>query len=373
MDASSPASFISVSSAPNPAGTPPATIWSSLPGSSALSCARAEPSRGAGRRPAPPVRSRGHPDRLDAERWQGAAVDAAPAPARSCPPARQIPRPASGRSRVPKGARAIAGSCRPDRAASGHRRAYSANRTPAPARQPAGLHPADPGGADAEGKPSSPAERVVAGAIWRRKPSWVSSIGQVARLSNSLTSMPHAAMRRKQATRPGGTAAIPARRALQPADRASLLPYLWPAGRPAARRCASSSRSCSWCSRKSPPSTCRWSMRAPVDALAPKTPAPIAARIPVALILAYGAAARRLRRVRRNPRRAVRLGAAARGPRQLALRTFRHLHALSLRFHMDRQTGGLSRVIDRGVLRHAVRAAAGRLQCRPDGAGTGAW
>ena len=36
--------------------------------------------------------------------------------------------------------------------------------------------------------------------------------------------------------------------------------------------------------------------------------------------------------------------------RQLALRTFQHLHAVSLRFHLDRQTGGLSRVIDRGVL-----------------------
>ncbi|MBE9554926.1 MAG: ABC transporter ATP-binding protein/permease, partial [Proteobacteria bacterium] len=30
-------------------------------------------------------------------------------------------------------------------------------------------------------------------------------------------------------------------------------------------------------------------------------------------------------------------------------KTFEHLHALSLRFHLDRQTGGLSRVIERGV------------------------
>ena len=33
----------------------------------------------------------------------------------------------------------------------------------------------------------------------------------------------------------------------------------------------------------------------------------------------------------------------------LPLETFQHLHALSLRFHMNRQTGGLSRAIDRGV------------------------
>jgi ATP-binding cassette subfamily B protein len=35
--------------------------------------------------------------------------------------------------------------------------------------------------------------------------------------------------------------------------------------------------------------------------------------------------------------------------RNAALEVFRHLHALSLRFHMDRQTGGLSRDIERGV------------------------
>jgi ATP-binding cassette subfamily B protein len=33
----------------------------------------------------------------------------------------------------------------------------------------------------------------------------------------------------------------------------------------------------------------------------------------------------------------------------VGLETFRHLHAMSLRFHMDRQTGGLSRVIERGT------------------------
>ncbi len=35
--------------------------------------------------------------------------------------------------------------------------------------------------------------------------------------------------------------------------------------------------------------------------------------------------------------------------RQLALETFRHIHALSLRYHITRKTGGLSRVIERGV------------------------
>ncbi len=35
--------------------------------------------------------------------------------------------------------------------------------------------------------------------------------------------------------------------------------------------------------------------------------------------------------------------------RRLALRTFRHMHELSLRFHLERRTGGLSRIIERGT------------------------
>jgi ATP-binding cassette subfamily B protein len=35
--------------------------------------------------------------------------------------------------------------------------------------------------------------------------------------------------------------------------------------------------------------------------------------------------------------------------RQLALKTFHHLHRLSLRFHLERRTGGLSRIIERGT------------------------
>jgi ATP-binding cassette subfamily B protein len=35
--------------------------------------------------------------------------------------------------------------------------------------------------------------------------------------------------------------------------------------------------------------------------------------------------------------------------RQLALETFQHIHALSLRYHITRRTGGLSRIIERGV------------------------
>jgi ABC-type transport system involved in Fe-S cluster assembly fused permease/ATPase subunit len=35
--------------------------------------------------------------------------------------------------------------------------------------------------------------------------------------------------------------------------------------------------------------------------------------------------------------------------RQLAYKTFVHMHGLSLRFHLERRTGGLSRIIERGT------------------------
>ena len=38
-----------------------------------------------------------------------------------------------------------------------------------------------------------------------------------------------------------------------------------------------------------------------------------------------------------------------RAVRTIALKVFRHLHALSLRFHLNRQTGGMSRDIERGT------------------------
>ncbi len=38
-----------------------------------------------------------------------------------------------------------------------------------------------------------------------------------------------------------------------------------------------------------------------------------------------------------------------RAVRTIALQVFEHLHALSLRFHLERQTGGLTRDIERGT------------------------
>lgn len=70
--------------------------------------------------------------------------------------------------------------------------------------------------------------------------------------------------------------------------------------------------------------------------------------VPVALILAYGVA-RVASQAFGQLRDAVFINVSQHAIRTVALATFRHLHSLSLRFHLDRQTGGLSRVIERGT------------------------
>ncbi len=83
-----------------------------------------------------------------------------------------------------------------------------------------------------------------------------------------------------------------------------------------------------------------------VDALG--TQAAQAVAVPIALIVAYGAA-RVLAQAFGEIRDAIFAPVAQRAIRNLALEVFGHLHALSLRFHLERQTGGISRVIERGT------------------------
>lgn len=68
----------------------------------------------------------------------------------------------------------------------------------------------------------------------------------------------------------------------------------------------------------------------------------------IGLTIAYGVA--RLLSVGFNQLRDVFFAKVGqRALRQLALETFQHMHALSLRYHITRKTGGLSRIIERGV------------------------
>jgi ATP-binding cassette subfamily B protein len=74
---------------------------------------------------------------------------------------------------------------------------------------------------------------------------------------------------------------------------------------------------------------------------------PTIAVIPVALLLAYGAA-RLGERVFTEMRQIVFARVMARSSRMVMLSVFRHLHALSLRFHLNRRTGGVTRDVERG-------------------------
>ena len=70
--------------------------------------------------------------------------------------------------------------------------------------------------------------------------------------------------------------------------------------------------------------------------------------VPVSLLFAYGAL--RLSTTLLTELRELVFAKATQGAaRSIALQTFEHLHALSLRFHLERQTGGMTRDIERGV------------------------
>ncbi len=98
-----------------------------------------------------------------------------------------------------------------------------------------------------------------------------------------------------------------------------------------------------------------------VDALSPHVTHGQAAIIvvPAALIIAYGFL-RLASAGFAELRDAVFAAVQQRTVRRVALQTFQHMHRLSMRFHLDRQTGGVSRAIERGsagieqVLRFAV-------------------
>ena len=72
------------------------------------------------------------------------------------------------------------------------------------------------------------------------------------------------------------------------------------------------------------------------------------ALVPIMFIVAYGVG-RTLMVLFAQLRDVIFTVVTQNAVRQLANRTFRHLHSLSLKFHLERRTGGLNRVIERGV------------------------
>ena len=137
---------------------------------------------------------------------------------------------------------------------------------------------------------------------------------------------------------------LPTQRRSTLATVRSLLPYLWPRGDREAHVRVLLAGVCLVLAKVATVTIPLVYSRA-VDAL---SPAQHPATVPLALILGYG-----LLRVASAAfgelRDAVFAAVQQRTTRHVALDTFRHMHGLSLRFHLDRQTGGVSRAIERGV------------------------
>lgn len=70
--------------------------------------------------------------------------------------------------------------------------------------------------------------------------------------------------------------------------------------------------------------------------------------VPIFMVVAYGVA-RLLASILSEIRDGVFAAVAQKAVRNIGLNVFKHLHKLSLRFHLERQTGGLSRSIERGT------------------------
>jgi len=124
----------------------------------------------------------------------------------------------------------------------------------------------------------------------------------------------------------------------------SLLPYLWPKGEAELKTrvvLASASLVVAKIANVYVPIV----FKHMVDALG--TPGALVA-LPLGLLAAYGLA-RVMAQAFAELRDGIFAKVAQRAIRSLALKTFRHLHALSLSFHLERQTGGLNRAIERGA------------------------
>lgn len=128
-----------------------------------------------------------------------------------------------------------------------------------------------------------------------------------------------------------------------------VIPYLWPEGKPWVKRRVVISLSMLLLAKVISVST-PFLYKQAVDALAGDAPdaATLLGLSAVGLTIAYGLA--RLMTVGfQELRDAVFVRVGQRALRQLALETFTHIHQLSLRYHITRKTGGLSRIIERGV------------------------
>src|SRR5258708_21590852 len=124
-----------------------------------------------------------------------------------------------------------------------------------------------------------------------------------------------------------------------------LTPYLWPRDRPDLRLRVALALLCLIVA-KFVNITVPLLYKQAVDALTPGHSAVVV--VPVALVIAYGIA-RISAQAFGELRDAIFAKVEQHAVRMVGLTTFRHLHGLSLRFHLERQTGGISRAIEPGI------------------------
>jgi len=128
-----------------------------------------------------------------------------------------------------------------------------------------------------------------------------------------------------------------------------VLPYLWPKGEAWVKRRVVAALLLLVATKLISVST-PFFYKAAVDALAGETPGAgmLLAIGAVGLTVAYGVA-RLFAVLFGEMRDAVFVRVGQRALRKLAIETFTHIHRLSMRYHITRKTGGLSRIIERGV------------------------
>ena len=127
---------------------------------------------------------------------------------------------------------------------------------------------------------------------------------------------------------------------------AALLPYLWPSGETELRVRVAAAIACLVLA-KLVNVTVPILYKGAIDALTVTASNPVVA-LPLALIVGYGLV-RILAQGFGELRDAIFAKVAVRAVRRIAIETFEHLHRLSLRFHLERRTGSLSRSIERGM------------------------
>ena len=128
-----------------------------------------------------------------------------------------------------------------------------------------------------------------------------------------------------------------------------MVPYLWPAGHPGLKARVVFAMMALVLSKVITVTT-PYTFKYATDALTTGgSAASIAITVVVFMVLAYGMG-RIMMVLLAQLRDAVFARVSQRAVRELAVRTFRHLHALSLKFHLERRTGGLSRIVSRGTM-----------------------